>query len=130
MEGHVYSIVHRPVGSVGELHGVQERVRDGFEVRQDKALKGFHDHRGQGDWSVVFEFFGPCFFGDGDDGGGFKTGWYMACLQRGVKNVCKYWRQLICTVLEGGGGDRVRSSCLAGFLPLEESVTFSWMTPP
>ena len=46
----------------------------------------------------------------------------MACLQRGVKNVCKYWRQLICTVLEGGGGDRVRSSCLAGFLPLEESV--------
>ena len=53
MEGHVYSIVHRPVGSVGELHGVQERVRDGFEVRQDKALKGLHDHRGQGDWSVV-----------------------------------------------------------------------------
>jgi hypothetical protein len=50
-------------------------------VRQDKALKGLHDHRGQGDWSVVFEFFGPYFFGDGYDGGGFKTGWYMACLQ-------------------------------------------------
>jgi len=30
VKGHVDSVVHRPVGSVGELQGVQERVCDGF----------------------------------------------------------------------------------------------------
>ena len=38
VKGHVDSVVHRPVGSVGELQGVQEWVCDGFYVGQDKAL--------------------------------------------------------------------------------------------
>ena len=53
MKGHVNCIVYRPVGSVGKLQGVQERVSDGFEVEQHKALKCLHHHRGQGDGSVV-----------------------------------------------------------------------------
>ena len=53
MKGHVDSVVHRPVGSVGKLQGAQEWVCDGFQVEQDKALKGLHNHRGQGDGSVV-----------------------------------------------------------------------------
>ena len=39
VKGHVYCIVYRPVGSVGKRQGVQERVGDGFEVEQHKALK-------------------------------------------------------------------------------------------
>ncbi|XP_042292121.1 uncharacterized protein LOC121913527 [Thunnus maccoyii] len=33
VEGHVYCIIHRPVGSVGELQGVQEWVCDGFKLQ-------------------------------------------------------------------------------------------------
>ncbi len=40
MESHVNGVIYRPVGSVGKLQGVQERVCDGFEVEQYKALKG------------------------------------------------------------------------------------------
>ncbi len=32
VEGHVYCIVYRLVGSVGELQGIQEWVSDGFKV--------------------------------------------------------------------------------------------------
>ena len=39
VKGNVYCIVYRPVCSVGKLQGVQERVSDGFEVEQHKALK-------------------------------------------------------------------------------------------
>ena len=77
MKGHVYCIVYRPVGSVGKLQGVQERVSDGFEVEQHKALKCLHHHRGQGDGSVIIESSDLCFFGDRDDGGGFEAGWYL-----------------------------------------------------
>ena len=41
LEGHVYCIVNRSVGSVGELQGVQERVCDGFEVGQHRRSKDF-----------------------------------------------------------------------------------------
>ena len=59
VEGHVYCIVDRSVDSVGELQGVQERVCDGFEVGQHKALKRLHHHRGQGNGSVVIESCDP-----------------------------------------------------------------------
>src|SRR4029434_10371696 len=55
VKGHVYCIVYRPVGSVGKLQGVQERVSDGCEVKQHKALKCLHHYRGQGDGSVIIE---------------------------------------------------------------------------
>src|SRR4029434_1590814 len=55
VKGHVYGIVYRPVGSVGNLQGVQERVSDGFEMTQHKALKCLHHYRGQGDGSVVID---------------------------------------------------------------------------
>lgn len=42
-------------------------------------------------------------FGNGDDGGGMSP--HMACLQWGIKDVCEYQRQLIGTVLQGGGRD-------------------------
>eukprot|EP00064_Thunnus_orientalis_P003907 superscaffoldBa00000338_g3918 len=45
VEGHVYCIIHRPVGSVGELQGVQEWVCDGFKVGQYKVFKRLHYHR-------------------------------------------------------------------------------------
>jgi len=66
VEGHVDSIVYRPVGNllaVGKLQGVQEWVslRD-FEVGQHKAPKLLHNH---GDQSLS----DPWLFGDGDDGG-------------------------------------------------------------
>ena len=77
MKGHVNCIVYRPVGSVGKLQGVQERVSDGFEVEKHKALKCLHHHRGQGDGSVVIEPCELCFLGDRDDGGGLEAGWYM-----------------------------------------------------
>lgn len=32
VEANVDSVIHRPVGSVGELQGVKEGVSDGFEV--------------------------------------------------------------------------------------------------
>ena len=51
VKGHVDSVVHRPVGSVGELQGVQEGSV--MDLMWDKALKGFHNHRGQGHGSVV-----------------------------------------------------------------------------
>ena len=38
VKGHVYCIVYRPVGSLGKLQGVQERVSDGFEVEQHKTI--------------------------------------------------------------------------------------------
>ena len=44
-------------------------------------LKCLHNHRGQGDGSVVVESSDFCFFGDGDDGGGLEAGWYVAYLQ-------------------------------------------------
>ena len=69
---HVDCIVYRPVGSVGELQGVQECVCDGFEVGQDKALKTLHDHRGQSDRSVVIKSGGPWFIWHGDDSGGLE----------------------------------------------------------
>ena len=81
VKGHVNCIVYRPVGSVGKLQGVQERVSDGFEVKQHKALKCLHHYRGQGDGSVIIESSDLSFFGDGDDGGGLEAGWYVACLQ-------------------------------------------------
>ena len=53
MEGQVDRVVYGPVGSVGELQGVQVWSGDGPEVWQDKALKGLHDYRGQRDGSEV-----------------------------------------------------------------------------
>lgn len=44
-EGHVDSIIYKPLGSVGELQGVQDGVSKGFEVEQNNALKGLPDHR-------------------------------------------------------------------------------------
>ena len=54
MEGQVDSVVYRPVGSVGKLQGVQERVSD--------------DHRGQGDRSEVVKSCGPWLLGNRDNG--------------------------------------------------------------
>ena len=45
------------------------------------VYEGLHDHRGQGDRSVVVKSCDPCFFRDGDNGEGFKAGWYVASLQ-------------------------------------------------
>ena len=123
MEGHVNCIVHRPVGSVGKLQGVQKRVCDGFKVCQQQALERLHYHRGQGDGSVVIKSCWLWLFGHRDDGGGLETGWHMACLQGGVKYVGEHRRQLVSTVLEGGRRDRVRPSCFAGVLPLEGLLT-------
>ena len=53
VQGHVNCIIYRPVGSVDELQGVQEWVRYGFQVGKHKALKRLHDHRGEGNRSVV-----------------------------------------------------------------------------
>uniref|UniRef100_G3PLM9 POPDC1-3 domain-containing protein n=1 Tax=Gasterosteus aculeatus aculeatus TaxID=481459 RepID=G3PLM9_GASAC len=44
-EGHVDSIIYKPLGSVGELQGVHDGVSKGFEVEQNNALKGLPDHR-------------------------------------------------------------------------------------
>ena len=41
VQSHVYCIVYRPVGSVGELQGVQEWDGYGFQVGQHKALNDF-----------------------------------------------------------------------------------------
>ena len=67
--GHVNCISYRPVGSVGELQGVQEWVCYGFHVGEHKGLKRLHDHRGEGNRSVVILSCGPCFLGNRDDGG-------------------------------------------------------------
>ena len=72
MEGHVDCIVYRPVGSVGKLQGIQDRVCDGFEVCQHQVLKRLHYHRGQGDGSVVITSSWPWLFGNRDDGGGLE----------------------------------------------------------
>ena len=48
---------------------------------QDKAFKILHYHRSPGNGSVVIKTCGPCFLGDGDDGGGFEAGWQLTCLQ-------------------------------------------------
>ena len=63
-EGHVNYIVQGPVGSVGKLQGVQERVCDGFEVCQHQALKILHYHSGQGDGSAVI-MLGVAFWAQG-----------------------------------------------------------------
>ncbi|XP_041855209.1 uncharacterized protein LOC121648844 [Melanotaenia boesemani] len=39
VQGYVDGVVYRPVGSVGELQGIQEGGREGFEVGQNQALK-------------------------------------------------------------------------------------------
>ena len=44
----------------------------------------------------------------------------MACLQRGVKDVCEHRRKLISTVLQGGWRDRVWPGCFAGVLSFEQ----------
>jgi len=54
-------------------------------VGQDSALKGLHDHRGQGDGPVVIESRDPSVLVDRDDGGGLEAGWNVACLQEGLK---------------------------------------------
>lgn len=41
VEGHVYRIIYRSVGSVGELHGILNRVSNVLEVVQDEALNYF-----------------------------------------------------------------------------------------
>ncbi len=81
VEGHVYCIIYRPVGSVGEPQWIQEWVCDGFG--QHKALKFLNYHRGQGDRSVVIKYspMVPVFWGDRDDDGCLEAGWHMACLQ-------------------------------------------------
>ena len=69
MQGHVNCIIYSPVGSVGELHGVQEWVRYSFQVGQHQALKRLHAHRGEANRSVVIKSCGPCFFGERHDDG-------------------------------------------------------------
>ena len=68
VEGQIDCMVYRPIGSVGKLQGVQEGVSDVFEVRKHKALKGLHNHRGQGDGSEVVKSCGPWLLGNRDDG--------------------------------------------------------------
>ena len=55
VQSHVHCGVRGSVGSVHKLQGVQYRICNGgpLQVGQDKALQHLHDHRGQGDWSVV-----------------------------------------------------------------------------
>ena len=53
VQGHVNCIIYRPVGSAGHLQGVQEWFHYGFQVGMDRALKRLHDHRGEGNRSVV-----------------------------------------------------------------------------
>jgi len=43
----------------------------------------------------------------------------------GVEDVCKHRGQLISSMLQGGGGDRVRAGCLLGVLLFEEPVNVS-----
>lgn len=125
MDSHVDSVIYRPVGSVGKLQGVQEGVCYGFQMGQHTALKGLHNNRCQSDRSVVIETINPRFLGNGDDGGCFKAGWNMACLQRDVEDVCEHWRQLISTVLQGGWRDRLWTGCFAGVLSFEDSINMS-----
>jgi len=80
VEGRVDGIIYRPVGSLGKLLGVQEWVCSGVEVVQHQALKRLHYHR-QRHVSVVIMSCDPWLFGDRDDGGSFKAGWYMACVE-------------------------------------------------
>ena len=105
-------VVYRPVGSAGELQGVQKWVGEGFEVRQNKALKRLHGHRGQGDGCVVSQSCDPCFGGTGVMVEVLKQA--GTCLQRGVEDVCEHRRPLISTVLQGGGRDRVWPAALRG----------------
>ncbi len=51
----------------------------------------------------------------------------MAYLQRGLKDICKHWRQLVSTVIQGGWGNRVRSGCFPRILSLEDSVYISFL---
>jgi len=74
-------------GPVHKLQGVQERVCDGLQVDQDQSFKDLHDHRDQGDGSVVIEACDLGLLGDGDDDGGLEAGWYTTQLQRGVEDV-------------------------------------------
>lgn len=57
-----------------------------------------------------------------DDGRGLEAGFYVASLQGGVEDFCDHRRQLISTMLEGGGGDRVQSVCFAGVSFFKEPV--------
>ncbi len=41
VEGHVQSVIYRPVGCVGELHGVQEWVVDVFRLDRTRHMKDF-----------------------------------------------------------------------------------------
>ena len=50
----------------------------------------------------------------------------MASLQRSVEDVCEHRRQLICTVLQGGWRDRVRTCCFTGVLPLKNLIYISF----
>jgi hypothetical protein len=45
VKAHVDAIIHRPIGSVGELHVVKEGVGGGFEMGQNQMFKVFHDDK-------------------------------------------------------------------------------------
>jgi len=105
-----------------EVHHLLSRFGDGadvclpFEVLgRGKALKRLHDHSSQGDGPVI-KSCELCLFGDGDYGGGLEAGSYVACLQVGVEDVREHWRQLVSTMLQGGGGDRVWAGCFTRVL--------------
>ena len=70
---------------------------------KDEAFKDLHDHRGQGNGSVIIKACDPRLFGDGNDDGGLEAGWYLTVLQGGVEDVTEHRGQLVCTKLQDGG---------------------------
>lgn len=53
VQSHADCIIHRPVFPVGKLQGLQQEACDVLRAAQHQTLKGFHDHRCQGDRPVV-----------------------------------------------------------------------------
>ena len=120
LQSQVDSIFRRPVCPVGKLQGVQQGTYNVLQVAQHQSLKGFHDHRRQGDRPVVIYSCEGGFFGDWDDGGALKAGGHFTQLQGPVKDPREDWRQLFSTDLQTRGGHTIRSWSLLDLLLLKE----------
>ncbi len=115
--------IHWPVCPVNSRGS--SRFCDVLQVGQHQSLKGFHDHRHQGDRPVVIEYCDRGCLREGDDCGMFEAGGNFTQFQLSVEDLRECGGRLVSTGFQTGEWHAVRARCLSDLLSLKELHTSS-----
>jgi len=89
VQSHVDRIIHRLICSVSKLQEVQQGGWYVLQMAQHQPLKGFHDHRRQGDGPEIIQTCDEGLLGDWNYGGEFEAGGDFTQFQKLVEDRCQ-----------------------------------------